>query len=76
MNPSRPLANLGATFAIGASAGVAFFAGACWFSPESAAAILDLHRDGLDFEDALAFAWLFGHAAILLHHVLPNIARA
>lgn len=76
MNPRHPLAILGATFAIGAAAGVAFFAGACWVSPERAAALLDLHRDGLDLKDGLAFAWLFGHAAILLHHVLPNIARA
>ena len=76
MNPSHPLAILAATFAIGASAGVAFFAGACWVSPLGAAALLDLHRDGLDLKDGLAFAWLFGHAAILLHHVLPNIARA
>ncbi len=76
MNPRHPLAILGVTFAIGAAAGVAFFAGACWVSPERAAALLDLHRDGLDLKDTLAFAWLFGHAAILLHHVLPDIARA
>ncbi len=75
MNPRHPLSILGATFAIGGSAGVAFFAGACWVSPEGAAALLDLHRDGLDLKDGLAFAWLFGHAAVLLHHVLPNIAR-
>lgn len=39
------------------------------------AALLDLHRDGIDMKDALAFAWLFGHVAVLVHHVLPAIAR-
>ena len=76
MNPRHPLAMLGTTFAIGAAAGIAFFWGARWISPDGAAALLDLHRDGLDPKDSLAFAWLFGHAAILVHHVLPNIARA
>ena len=75
MTGDHPLALLGRTFATGAAAGFAFLAGALWLSPE-AAALLDLHRDGIDVKDALILAWLFVHAAILVHHVLPGIARA
>lgn len=76
MSGDHPLAILARTFATGAAAGFAFLAGTLWSSPEPAAALLDLHRDGIDVKDALVFAWLFGHAAILVHHVLPGIARA
>lgn len=55
--------------------GLAFLIGVLAVSPEAAATLLDLHRDGVDMKDALALAWLFGHAAILIHHVLPGIAR-
>lgn len=74
MSNPHPLAVLGATFASGALAGLVFLWGAAWLSPDAASALLDLHRDGLDWKDAGAFAWLFGHAAILVHHVLPGIA--
>lgn len=56
-------------------AGLVFLIVASAVSPEAAAALLDLHRDGIDLKDALAFAWLFGHAAILIHHILPGIVR-
>jgi len=75
MHHQHPLVDLGATFATGAAAGLAFLAGAVWLSPDKAALLLDLHGDGIDGKDALAFAWLFGHAAILLHHILPGIGR-
>lgn len=76
MSGGHPLAILARTFATGAAAGFAFLAGALWFLPEAAVALLDLHRDGIDVKDALILAWLFGHAAILVHHFLPGIARA
>lgn len=75
MSGGHPLNVLTQTFAIGAAAGLTFLIGVLAVSPEAAAALLDLHRDGVDMKDALAFAWLFGHAAILIHHVLPGIAR-
>ena len=76
MNGGDPLNLLAQTFAIGAVAGLAFLTGATAVSPETATALLDLHQDGIDMKDGLAFAWLFGHAAILIRHVLPGIARA
>lgn len=76
MTHSHPLSVLATTFATGALAGMVFVAGAAWLSPEAASALLDLHGDGLDVKDVLAFAWLFGNAAILVHHVLPGIARS
>jgi len=75
VNRGHPLNLLAQTFAIGALAGLIFLIGASIVSPDAAAAVLDLHRDGIDVKDALAFAWLFGHATILIHHVLPGIAR-
>lgn len=74
MSGDHPLTALARTFVTGAAAGLVFLAGASAVSPESAAALLDLHWDGIDMKDALAFAWLFGHAAIFAHHILPGIA--
>lgn len=75
MSGDHTLTVLARTFFIGAAAGLTFLIGASAVSPEAAAALLDLHRDGIDVKDALGFAWLFGHAAMLIHHVLPGIAR-
>jgi hypothetical protein len=66
---------LALTFAMGAVVGLGLLAGASAVSPVSIAMLLDLHRDGIDMKDALAFARLFGHAPILIRHVLPGIAR-
>ena len=75
MSAGHPLSLLARPFARGAMAGLVFLIVASAVSPEAAAALLDLHRDGIDLKDALAFAWLFGHAAILIHHILPGIVR-
>lgn len=75
MSGDHALTVLARTFFTGAAAGLVFLTGASAVSPEAASALLHLHRDGIDVKDALAFAWLFGHAAILIHHVLPGIAR-
>jgi hypothetical protein len=73
MRGGHPLNVLARTFFAGALAGFVFLIGASAASPEAAAALLDLYRDGIDVKDV--FAWLFGHAAILIHHILPGIAR-
>ena len=70
-----PWAQVGLTFASGAAAGLAVFAGASRLSPDTAGRLLDLQHNGLDGFDAFALAWLFGQAAVLLHHVLPGMAR-
>ncbi|MBN9039492.1 MAG: hypothetical protein J0H53_25820 [Rhizobiales bacterium] len=73
---SSPRAQVVLTFLTGAAAGLVFLVGASAVSPEAAAALLDLHRDGIGAKDALVIAWLFGQVAILVHHILPGIARA
>lgn len=72
--PSRqhPLTEIAATFLTGALAGGLFLAGLAALSPDKAA-LFDLHGDGLDFKDAWAVMWLFGHVAILAHFVLPGL---
>ncbi|MFA6153265.1 hypothetical protein [Mesorhizobium sp.] len=70
-----PTAQFGLTFATGAAAGLAVFAGTSLLSPQAAGRLLDLRHNGLDGFDAFALAWLFGQAAVLLHHVLPGVAR-
>ena len=77
MSPSHhPLASIGLTFATGAAAGLAVFGGAVWLNPEAAAAAFDWLGDGFGLADALVPAWLLGHAALAVHHILPGIARA
>lgn len=71
---NHPLAEIAATFLTGALAGGLFLAGISVLAPDSAA-MFDLHGDGLDVKDAWAVMWLFGHAAILVHFVLPGILR-
>lgn len=72
---SSPWLQAGLTFLTGALAGVAVFAWIWNRSPATAAWLFDFGRDGLGAFDALAVAWLFGQAAILVHHVLPGIAH-
>ncbi|TPJ57246.1 hypothetical protein [Mesorhizobium sp. B2-7-1] len=72
---SNPWIQAGLTFLTGALSGVAVFASVSIRSPESAAWLFDFGSDGLGVFDAIAVAWLFGQAAILVHHVLPGIAH-
>ncbi|TPJ35201.1 hypothetical protein [Mesorhizobium sp. B2-8-3] len=72
---SSPWVQLGLTFATGAASGLAVFAWVVPKSPEPGARLFDLQRNGLDVFDAFVVAWLFGQLAVLVHHVLPGIAR-
>lgn len=72
---THPLIVLAGTFLTGATAGLFFLAGADWFNPEAAKVVLDLHGDGLDAIDAFAVMWVFGHCAIVIHHVFPGLMR-
>lgn len=75
MKGVNPLNMLAQSFAIGAVVGLVFLAGASALVPDIAASLLDLHRDGIDVKDALAFAWLFGQIAVLVGYILPGIMR-
>lgn len=72
---SGPWVEVGLTFLTGAAAGIAVFAWTAMRSPEMAAWLFDPRQDGLGAFDAFVVSWLFGHLAVLLHHVLPGMAR-
>lgn len=74
METNHPAIAVAVTFAIGAAAGLSVLTGMASLQPEATAALFDLGRDGIGLTERLAAAWLFGQAAILLHHVLPGIA--
>jgi hypothetical protein len=59
----------------GAAAGLVVIAWIARQSPEWGVRLFDLQGDGLDAFDAGILAWVFGQMAVLLHHVLPGIAR-
>lgn len=71
-----PLASIAASFLTGASAGISVLAGAVWLNPDAATLAFDWFGDGLGLADALIPAWCFGHVALIVHHILPGIARA
>ncbi len=75
MTRQHPLGLLLTTFVAGAVSGLGVLVAAVWILPEQAVAALDLHGDGLDWKDPLAFAWIAANAAVLIKHVLPGIAR-
>lgn len=64
------------TFMTGCIAGFVVFAGASWLNPEAASIAFDWLGDGIDILDALVPSWFLGHAALIVHHILPGIARA
>ncbi len=73
--PEHPLKALARTFATGAVAGIAVFVGAAWLRPEAATIAFDWLGDGLGAVDALVPAWLLGHVAVLIEHILPEFMR-
>lgn len=72
---SNPVAAVATTFVTGAAAGLAVFIGAAWLQPEAAEFAFDWLGDGLGPADAVLPSWLFGHVALIVHHILPGIIR-
>lgn len=70
------LALMATTFATGAVAGLAVFAGVSWLNPDAATLAFDWFGNGLDVFEAIIPAWFLGHAALIAHHIMPGIAWA
>lgn len=70
------VAAMTSTFMIGVLAGVAVLVGVSWLNPEAATLVFDWSGDGIGLCDALIPAWFLGHMALIVHHILPGIARA
>ncbi|MCK9550326.1 hypothetical protein [Aquamicrobium sp.] len=73
---ANALTAMAATVLTGAAAGVIVFTGSAWLNPAAAALAFDWLGDGLGLSDALIPAWFLGHVALIVHHILPGIARS
>ena len=69
-------AAMASTFLTGSAGGLAVCVGAAWLNPAAASLVLDWFGEGLGAFDALFAAWFVGHVALIVHHILPGIARA